>query len=119
MITAAAAIMACVFESSVIGGPLCILDVSAQFGRCRLGRSTLVRMALVPSVMQPLGKSNWWFPDRLDRPVPHLNIDSRPAPSAPLRPADTTVCPAGRPRGLNGRTRTIWCTLWLWHGEKC
>jgi hypothetical protein len=41
--------------------------------------------------MQLIGKANWWFPDWLDRSVPHIDVDSAPAPSAPLVPADSTV----------------------------
>jgi RND superfamily putative drug exporter len=43
--------------------------------------ATLVRLVLVPSVMQLLGRANWWFPRWLDRTVPRL--DSRPGTSAP------------------------------------
>ena len=32
--------------------------------------ATLVRMVLVPSIMQLLGKTNWWLPRWLDRAVP-------------------------------------------------
>ena len=92
VITAAAAIMVCVFGSFVIGDPLRILDVfGLGLAVAILVDATLVRMVLVPSVMQLLGKANWWFPHWLDRAVPHLDVDSRPAPSAPLLPADSTV----------------------------
>jgi putative drug exporter of the RND superfamily len=37
--------------------------------------ATLVRMVLVPAVMQLLGRANWWFPRWLDRAVPHLEAD--------------------------------------------
>ena len=32
--------------------------------------ATLVRMVLVPSITQLLGKTNWWLPRWLDRAVP-------------------------------------------------
>jgi RND superfamily putative drug exporter len=92
VITAAAAIMVCVFGSFVVGDPLRILDVfGLGLAVAILIDATLVRMVLVPSVMQLLGKANWWFPHWLDRSVPHLDVDSWSAPSAPLVPADTTV----------------------------
>jgi RND superfamily putative drug exporter len=76
VITAAAAIMICVFLSFVINDPLRVLDI---FG---LGLAvavfidaTLVRMVLVPSVMQILGPANWWMPPWLDRIVPHLGVE--------------------------------------------
>ncbi|MGH2718497.1 MAG: MMPL family transporter, partial [Actinomycetota bacterium] len=79
VITAAAAIMVCVFGSFVIGDPLRVLKV---FG---LGLATavfvdasLVRMVLVPATMELLGKANWWLPRWLDRILPHLDIEGGP-----------------------------------------
>ena len=92
VITAAAAIMVCVFGSFVLGDPVRILDVfGLGLAVAILVDATLVRLVLVPSVMQLLGSANWWFPRWLDRSVPHLDVDSGPAPSAPLVPADSTV----------------------------
>ena len=73
VITAAAAIMVCVFGSFVIGDPLRILDVfGLGLAVAILVDATLVRMVLVPSIMQLLGKANWWFPNlaRQGRPAP-------------------------------------------------
>jgi putative drug exporter of the RND superfamily len=63
VITAAAAIMVCVFGSFVINDPLHVLNV---FG---LGLAfavfidaTVVRLVLVPAIMQLLGDANWWLP---------------------------------------------------------
>jgi RND superfamily putative drug exporter len=79
IITAAAAIMFCVFGSFVVNDPLHILKV---FG---LGLAvavavdvTLVRMILVPSLMQLLGPRNWWMPQRLARTVPTLGLEVVP-----------------------------------------
>ena len=91
VITAAAAIMVCVFGSFVIGDPLRILDVfGLGLAVAILVDATLVRMVLVPSIMQLLGKANWWFPGWLDRAVPHLDVD-RSDLSAPLVPAEGSV----------------------------
>jgi RND superfamily putative drug exporter len=92
VITAAAAIMVCVFGSFVIGDPLRILDVfGLGLAVAILVDATLVRMVLVPSIMELLGNANWWLPHWLDRAIPHLDIDSEPTPPAPLSPADSTV----------------------------
>ena len=65
VITAAAAIMVCVFGSFVVGDPVRILDVfGLGLAVAILVDATLVRMVLVPSVMQLLGQANWWFPTR-------------------------------------------------------
>ena len=81
IITAAAAIMFCVFGSFVVNDPLHILKV---FG---LGLAvavavdvTLVRMVLVPSLMELLGPRNWWMPTWLARVVPTLGAEGAPSP---------------------------------------
>jgi putative drug exporter of the RND superfamily len=79
VITAAAAIMICVFGSFVIGDPLHILDVfGLGLATAILVDATLVRMVLVPSIMQLLGKANWWFPRWLERAIPRLDVDTGP-----------------------------------------
>jgi RND superfamily putative drug exporter len=77
VITAAAAIMVCVFGSFVLGD----LRILKLFG---LGLATaifvdasLVRMILVPATMELLGKANWWFPAWLDRAVPALSVEAQ------------------------------------------
>jgi RND superfamily putative drug exporter len=81
IITAAAAIMFCVFGSFVINDPLHVLKV---FG---LGLAvavavdaTLVRMVLVPSIMEILGPVNWWMPRALDRSIPKIGVEVTPGP---------------------------------------
>jgi len=76
VITAAAAIMICVFGSFVIGDPLRVLKVfGLGLAASILIDATLVRMILVPSVMELLGDVNWWMPRWLDRVVPTLGIE--------------------------------------------
>ncbi len=88
VITAAAAIMVCVFGSFVIGDPLRVLDVfGLGLAAAILVDATLVRMVLVPSIMQLLGAANWWLPRWLDRRLPTLTADgprARPQ-AAPVR----------------------------------
>ena len=38
--------------------------------------ATLVRMVLVPAVMQLLGKANWWIPSWLERVLPQLDVEN-------------------------------------------
>lgn len=71
VITAAAAIMVCVFGSFVVGDPLRILDVfGLGLAVAIFVDATLVRMVLVPSIMQLLGTANWWFPTWLGDHLP-------------------------------------------------
>jgi RND superfamily putative drug exporter len=77
VITAAAAIMVCVFGSFVIGDPLRILDVfGLGLAVAVLVDATVVRMVLVPAVMQVLGSANWWLPRWIERVAPNLAIES-------------------------------------------
>ena len=38
--------------------------------------ATIVRLVLVPAVMQLLGERNWWMPRWLDRIVPHTELEA-------------------------------------------
>ena len=76
VITAAAAIMICVFGSFVFGDPLHVLKVfGLGLAAAILIDATLVRMVLVPSIMELLGPANWWMPAWLDRIVPRLGVE--------------------------------------------
>jgi uncharacterized membrane protein YdfJ with MMPL/SSD domain len=44
--------------------------------------ATIVRMVLVPAVMQLMGRANWWTPRWLDRVLPRFDGDVRPEPVA-------------------------------------
>ncbi len=77
VITAAAAIMICVFGSFVIGDPLHVLKVfGLGLAAAIFIDATLVRMVLVPAIMELLGEANWWMPAWLDRVVPHLGAEA-------------------------------------------
>ena len=95
VITAAAAIMIFVFGSFVFGDPLHVLKVfGLGLASAILIDATLVRMVLVPSVMELLGPANWWMPRRLDRVVPHLGVEVDVEPPAPV-----TATPVSEPVG--------------------
>jgi RND superfamily putative drug exporter len=51
--------------------------------------ATLVRMVLVPSVMEVLGRANWWMPRWLDRAVPHLGVEVDVVPPGSHEPPST------------------------------
>jgi putative drug exporter of the RND superfamily len=103
VITSAAAIMICVFGSFVIGDPLRILKVfGLGLAASILIDASLVRLVLVPSVMELLGRSNWYIPRWLDKIVPKLGVeidvdslDQRPADV--IGTADRDVATAGAP----------------------
>jgi putative drug exporter of the RND superfamily len=76
VITAAAAIMVCVFGSFVFGDNRIIKEFGLGLAAAILIDATLVRMILVPATMELLGDANWWFPRWLDRMVPKIHIEA-------------------------------------------
>jgi hypothetical protein len=59
--------------------------------------ATLVRMVLVPALMQLLGRRNWWIPGWLDRILPRLDTDvPHVARASEDRPAGCGVVVQGR-----------------------
>jgi RND superfamily putative drug exporter len=75
--------MVCVFGSFVIGDPLRILGVfGLGLAAAVLVDATVVRMVLVPAVMQLLGSANWWLPRWIGRAIPNLAIEPDVALSA-------------------------------------
>jgi RND superfamily putative drug exporter len=92
VITAAAAIMICVFGSFVFGDPLHVLKVfGLGLSSAILIDATLVRMVLVPSVMELLGDANWWMPAWLDKVVPNLGAE------VDVEPVEATLLAEPRP----------------------
>jgi len=75
VITAAAAIMFCVFGSFVIGDLRVLKVFGLGLAAAVLIDATIVRMVLVPATMELLGPVNWWFPKWLDRIVPVLDVE--------------------------------------------
>jgi RND superfamily putative drug exporter len=91
VITAAAAIMVCVFGSFVIGDLRVLKVFGLGLAAAIFIDASVVRMVLVPSVMELLGRANWWFPRRLDRIVPRFGVEIEPEsierPDRDLEPA--------------------------------
>ncbi len=53
--------------------------------------ATLVRLVLVPSIMQLQGDANWWFPTWLDKLLPRIGLHEGQA--TPAAPSDGTSQP--------------------------
>lgn len=75
-ITAAAAIMVCVFGSFVTSGVLEMKEIGFGLAVAVALDAILVRMALVPALMRLLGRWNWWLPSTLDKLLPKPKGDS-------------------------------------------
>ena len=82
VITAAAAIMVVVFLSFVLGANLAVKQIGLGLAVAVLIDATLVRMVLVPAVMELLGKANWWLPAPLARLLLRIPLTVGGAPAA-------------------------------------
>ena len=74
VITAAAAIMICVFLAFVLGDELAIKQIGLGLASAIFIDATLVRMVIVPSTMEILGNANWWLPGPLARVLPKTSL---------------------------------------------
>jgi putative drug exporter of the RND superfamily len=82
VITAAAAIMVVVFLAFIFSSEVFLKLMGVGMATAILVDATIVRMVLVPAVMQLLGRANWWIPRWLDRLLPR--VDPQPAPEASI-----------------------------------
>jgi putative drug exporter of the RND superfamily len=72
VITAAAAIMVAVFLAFVVSDEVFLRLLGLGMATAIFVDATVVRMVLVPGLMQLLGRANWWIPAWLDRRLPRL-----------------------------------------------
>ena len=85
VITAAAAIMVVVFLAFVASPEVFLKLFGIGLAAAIFLDATVVRMVLVPAVMQLLGARNWWIPDWLEQILPRLDVE-RVATGAEARP---------------------------------
>jgi RND superfamily putative drug exporter len=83
VITAAAAIMVCVFLSFMLGNQRTIKEFGFGLAFAVLIDALVVRCVLLPAVLELLGPTTWRFPRRLDATLPHLPIEGSTAPPPP------------------------------------
>jgi putative drug exporter of the RND superfamily len=74
VITAAAAIMIAVFLANVAAPDVSVKQIGLGLAVAVFIDATLVRMVLVPGVMELLGKANWWLPGPLARVLPKTSL---------------------------------------------
>jgi putative drug exporter of the RND superfamily len=75
VITAAAAIMVVVFLAFLAAPDVFLKLFGIGLASAILLDATVVRMVLVPAVMQLLGSRNWWIPNWLERILPRLDVE--------------------------------------------
>jgi putative drug exporter of the RND superfamily len=77
VITAAAAIMVGVFLAFLLSDEVFLQLMGLGMATAIFVDATIVRMVLVPAVMQLMGRANWWIPGWLDRLLPRLDGEPR------------------------------------------
>jgi putative drug exporter of the RND superfamily len=89
LITAAAAVMICVFGSFVLSDLRVLKLIGFGLAFAVFIDATVVRLVLVPATMELLGDRNWWFPKWLEW-LPRVQVEGEPDPvteeSRPLEP---------------------------------
>ncbi|MGW4107376.1 MMPL family transporter [Streptomyces sp. NPDC004976] len=90
VVTSAALIMIAVFVSFLFSRDADIMPIAFALAFGVLVDAFLVRMTLVPAVLALLGDRAWWLPRRLDRILPHLDVEGEnfhaPGTAAPHAP---------------------------------
>jgi RND superfamily putative drug exporter len=75
VITAAAAIMVVVFLAFLAAPDVFLKLFGIGLATAIFLDATLVRLVLVPAVMQLLGDRNWWIPGWLEKALPSLDVE--------------------------------------------
>jgi RND superfamily putative drug exporter len=75
VVTAAALIMGSVFGGFILGHDATVKSIGFALAFGVLVDAFVVRMAIVPAVMQLLGRSAWYLPRWLDRALPDVDIE--------------------------------------------
>jgi RND superfamily putative drug exporter len=82
VITAAAAIMVAVFLAFLVSDEIFLKLLGVGMATAIFLDATVVRMVLVPALMQLFGRANWWIPRWLDRRLPRFDVERTAAAAA-------------------------------------
>jgi RND superfamily putative drug exporter len=102
VVTAAAAIMISVFAAFVLQDQALIQSIGFALAAAVLFDAFVVRMTLIPAVMNLLGDKAWWLPRWLDRLLPNVDVEGESltrhrTPGTPGTPEATTDGTAAAP----------------------
>ena len=75
VVTAAALIMVSVFIGFVFSSDPIVKMMGVGLATAVAVDATIVRMILLPATMALTGKATWWFPRRLNRVLPRVEVD--------------------------------------------
>ncbi len=99
VVTAAAAIMVCVFLSFMLGEDRVIKEFGLSLASAVFLDALVVRCLLLPAVLHLIGPRTWALPGWLDRLLPRLNIEGTVLPAEHEREDTATGSPSGTRRG--------------------
>jgi RND superfamily putative drug exporter len=91
VVASAALIMASVFLSFATNPQIPVKMIGVGLGLGILLDGLVVRLVLVPAILQLMGPAAWWFPRWLDRIVPHIAIEG------PATTPETATDPGSEP----------------------
>jgi RND superfamily putative drug exporter len=103
VVTAAAAIMICVFLSFMLGESRVIKEFGLALASAVFIDAILVRCLLLPAVLDILGKATWSIPGWLDRLLPRLNIEGGATRLSPTDEAEFAAFASGEEPVAAGR----------------
>jgi putative drug exporter of the RND superfamily len=87
VVTAAAAIMVCVFLSFMVGDNRVIKEFGLSLASAVFLDAVIVRCLLLPAVLTLIGRASWALPASLDRILPRLNVEGSGLSAAPAAAA--------------------------------
>jgi RND superfamily putative drug exporter len=103
VITAAAAIMICVFLSFMLGNERAVKEFGFGLAAAVFLDAFVVRTVMLPAVLEILGPVTWKLPKWLDTHLPYVNIEgtsawevARAADLVPAEPEEREVAAVGR-----------------------
>jgi putative drug exporter of the RND superfamily len=100
VVTAAAAIMVCVFLSFVLGESRVIQQFGLSLASAVFLDAVIVRCMLLPAVLHIVGARTWRIPAGLDRLLPRVNIEGTSVRELPVEEDELAV------NGARGREPT-------------
>ncbi len=107
VVTAAAAIMICVFLSFMLGESRVIKEFGLSLASAVFLDAVVVRCLLLPAVLTIIGDTTWKIPSWLDRSLPRVNIEGSTTHLSPADEAELGALSAGEhpvPAGTSGGT---------------
>jgi RND superfamily putative drug exporter len=98
VISAAAAIMICVFLSFMLGDERSVKEFGFGLAIAVFLDAIVIRCVMLPAVLELLGETTWKLPKWIDKRLPHINIEGNAARRAGAAAAIESGEPAERER---------------------